>query len=103
MGEPEMMMELQETAGRKKNAMKESMGKWRRERELNADYIAQMKQAKEGRREIEAQEALLLQMKEEEEAEEEAAAQKLGSTENLSTEPADKKPVEADEKKNFGD
>ena len=118
--EPEMMMELQvklrfcyvilknyccqETAGRKKDAMKESMEKWRRERELNADYIAQMKQAKEERkREIEAQEALLLQMKEEEEAEEEAAAQKLGSTENLSTEPADKKPVEADEKKNFGD
>jgi len=99
-----MMMELQETAGRKKDAMKESMEKWRRERELNADYIAQMKQAKEERkREIEAQEALLLQMKEEEEAEEEAAAQKLGSTENLSTEPADKKPVEADEKKNFGD
>merc|ERR1719208_667004 len=51
--EREMMMELQEAAMRKQDAMKESMMRWKEER----------------KKEIEAQDALLLQMKEEAEAE----------------------------------
>ena len=62
--------------------MKESMQRWKAERENNADYIAKLKQNKEERRkEIEAQEALLQQMKEEEEGEGEGETAKKGLTE----------------------
>ena len=60
--------------------MKESMQRWKAERDNNADYIAKLKQNKEERKkEIEAQEALLLQMKEEEEA----AEEKVGAVARL--------------------
>ena len=91
---------------RKQEAMKESMERWKKERELNADYIAQMKQAKEERKkEIEAQEALLIQMKEEAEAEEAAAAEEEAKIEDKPAEaaPAAKKADAPEEKKNFAD
>jgi len=98
----EMMMELAEVAARKQEAMKESMQRWKAERDNNADYIAKLKQNKEERKkEIEAQEALLLQMKEEEEAAEEAAAveEKM-----LQSQPQKTEKSETDTtKQNFGD
>jgi len=86
--------------------MKQSMERWKKERELNADYIAQMKEAREERKkEIEAQEALLLQMKEEEEAEAAAAAEEEAKFEDKPAEvaPPTKKPDAPEEKKNFAD
>jgi len=98
----EMMMELAEVAARKQEAMKESMQRWKAERDNNADYIAKLKQNKEERKkEIEAQEAVLLQMKEEEEAAEEAAAveEKM-----LQSQPQKTEKSETDNsKQNFGD
>jgi len=101
----EMMMELAEVAARKQEAMKESMQRWKAERDNNADYIAKLKQNKEERRkDIEAQEALLQQMKEEEEAAEEAAAveEKM-----LQSQPQKEQKTEKTEtdnpKQNFGD
>ena len=85
--------------------MKESMQRWKAERDNNADYIAKLKQNKEERRkDIEAQEALLQQMKEEEEAAEEAAAveEKM-----LQSQPQKEQKTEKTEtdnpKQNFGD
>ena len=92
-------------AARKQEAMKESMQRWKAERDNNADYIAKLKQNKEERRkDIEAQEALLQQMKEEEEAAEEAAAveEKM-----LQSQPQKEQKTEKTEtdnpKQNFGD
>ena len=92
-------------AARKQEAMKESMQRWKAERDNNADYIAKLKQNKEERRkDIEAQEALLQQMKEEEEAAEEAAAveEKM-----LQSQPHKEQKTEKTEtdnpKQNFGD
>ena len=96
------MFERQEAAVRKQEAMKESMERWKEERDRNADYIAQLKRNKEERKkEIEAQEALMQQMKEEEEAAEEAAAveEKM-----LQSQPQKTEKSETDNsKQNFGD
>jgi len=106
--EKEMMMELQEVASRKQEAMKESMLKWKEERERNAEYIEVMRRAKEERKkEIEAQEAVLHQMKEEAELEaakaeeEERKLEEMGKSQETSGKPSDGKPEEA--KQNFGD
>jgi len=106
--EREMMMELQEAAARKQVAMKESMERWKAEREANADYIAQLKKNKEDRRkEIEAQEALLQQMRDEEEAEEAAALEEEKKLEGDGEVPAEAKKVDAvpadSGKQNFAD
>jgi len=103
--EREMMMELQEAAARKQEAMKESMMKWKSEREKNSDYIEQLRRNKEERKkEIEAQEALMIQMKEEQEAADaaaEAEAENMSDEADAKPATAQKKPVE--EKKNFAD
>lgn len=107
MQDREMMMELAEVAARKQEAMKESMQRWKAERENNADYIAKLKQNKEERRkEIEAQEALLLQMKEEEEAVEAAAAEEekmLQSSPQKQEQKTEKTETDNNTKQNFGD
>ena len=97
---------MQEVAARKQEAMKESMQRWKAERENNADYIAKLKQNKEERRrEIEAQEALLLQMKEEEEAVEAAAAEeeKMLQSQPVKEQKTEKTEKTEDNKQNFGD
>ena len=98
---------MQEVAARKQEAMKESMQRWKAERENNADYIAKLKQNKEERRkEIEAQEALLLQMKEEEEAVEAAAAEEekmLQSSPQKQEQKTEKTETDNNTKQNFGD
>jgi len=101
----EMMMELAEVAARKQEAMKESMQRWKAERDNNADYIAKLKQNKEERRkEIEAQEAVLQQMKEEEEAQEAAAAEEEKMLQEQPQKEQKTEKAEADNsKKNFGD
>ena len=64
---------------KKQEAMKESMQRWKEERERNAEYIEVMRRAKEERKkEIEAQENALLQMKEEAEPEPRILAQDTG-------------------------
>ena len=88
--------------------MKESMERWKAEREANADYIAQLKKNKEDRRkEIEAQEALLQQMRDEEEAEEAAALEEEKKLEGDGEVPAEAKKVDAvpadSGKQNFAD
>ena len=85
--------------------MKESMQRWKAERENNADYIAKLKQNKEERRkEIEAQEAVLQQMKEEEEAQEAAAAEEEKMLQEQPQKEQKTEKAEADNsKKNFGD
>ena len=94
---------MQEVAARKQEAMKESMQRWKAERENNADYIAKLKQNKEERRkEIEAQEALLLQMKEEEEAVEAAAAEEEKMLQS-SPQKQEQKTETDNTKQNFGD
>lgn len=107
MQDREMMMELAEVAARKQEAMKESMQRWKAERENNADYIAKLKQNKEERRkEIEAQEALLMQMKEEEEAVEAAAAEEekmLQSSPQKPEQKTEKSETDTNTKQNFGD
>lgn len=107
MQDREMMMELAEVAARKQEAMKESMQRWKAERENNADYIAKLKQNKEERRkEIEAQEALLMQMKEEEEAVEAAAAEEekmLQSSPQKPEQKTEKPETDTNTKQNFGD
>lgn len=107
MQDREMMMELAEVAARKQEAMKESMQRWKAERENNADYIAKLKQNKEERRkEIEAQEALLMQMKEEEEAVEAAAAEEekmLQSSPQKPEQKTEKTETDTNTKQNFGD
>jgi len=106
MQDREMMMELAEVAARKQEAMKESMQRWKAERENNADYIAKLKQNKEERRkEIEAQEALLQQMKEEEEAVEAAAAEEEKMLQSGPQKPEQKseKSETDNTKQNFGD
>lgn len=107
MQDREMMMELAEVAARKQEAMKESMQRWKAERENNADYIAKLKQNKEERRkEIEAQEALLMQMKEEEEAVEAAAAEEekmLQSSPQKPEQKTEKNETDTNTKQNFGD
>ena len=92
-------------AARKQEAMKESMQRWKAERENNADYIAKLKQNKEERRkEIEAQEAVLQQMKEEEEAQEAAAAEEEKMLQEQPQKEQKTEKAEADNsKKNFGD
>ena len=93
-------------AARKQEAMKESMQRWKAERENNADYIAKLKQNKEERRkEIEAQEALLQQMKEEEEAVEAAAAEEEKMLQSGPQKPEQKseKSETDNTKQNFGD
>jgi len=101
----EMMMELAEVAARKQEAMKESMQRWKAERDNNADYIAKLKQNKEERRkDIEAQEALLQQMKEEEEAAEEAAAVEEKMLQSQPQKEQKTEKAETDNpKQNFGD
>jgi len=106
--EREMMMELQEAAMRKQDAMKMSMMKWKEERERNAEYIEEMRRAKEERKkEIEAQDALLLQMKEEAEAEaakaeeEERKMEEMGKNPESSSTSAETKAEET--KQNFAD
>ena len=93
---------------RKQEAMKESMQRWKEERERNAEYIEVMRRAKEERKkEIEAQEAALLQMKEEAEVEaaraeeEEKKLEEAGTTAESSAKPADTKQDEG--KQNFAD
>ena len=93
---------------RKQDAMKESMMRWKEERERNAEYIEEMRRAKEERKkEIEAQEAALLQMKEEAEVEaaraeeEEKKLEEAGTTAESSAKPADTKQDEG--KQNFAD
>jgi len=107
MQDREMMMELAEVAARKQEAMKESMQRWKAERDNNADYIAKLKQNKEERKkEIEAQEALLLQMKEEEEAVEAAAAEEekmLQSSPQKQEQKTEKTETDTNTKQNFGD
>ena len=74
---------------RKQNAMKESMNKWKVERERNAEYIEEMRRAKEERKkEIEAQDALLLKMKEEAEAEAAKAEEEERRLEEKNTGPS---------------
>ena len=92
-------------AARKQEAMKESMQRWKAERDNNADYIAKLKQNKEERRkEIEAQEAVLQQMKEEEEAQEAAAAEEEKMLQEQPQKEQKTEKAEADNsKKNFGD
>jgi len=103
--EREMMVELQEAAVRKQEAMKESMMKWKSEREKNADYIEQLRRNKEERKkEIEAQEALIMQMKEEEEAADAAAeAEAENMSDEVDAKPAAVQKKPAEEKKNFAD
>ena len=99
------MFERQEAAVRKQEAMKESMERWKEERDRNADYIAQLKRNKEERKkEIEAQEALMQQMKEEEEAAE-AAAEELKEAEEKDGKMEAVKKTETAEpaKQNFAD
>ena len=93
---------------RKQDAMKESMMKWKVERERNAEYIEEMRRAKEERKkEIEAQDALLLQMKEEAEAEaakaeeEERKLEEMGKNPEPSATSAETKSEET--KQNFAD
>ena len=93
---------------RKQDAMKESMNKWKVERERNAEYIEEMRKAKEERKkEIEAQDALLLQMKEEAEAEaakaeeEERKLEEMGKNPESSATPAESKSEGT--KQNFAD
>ena len=91
---------------RKQNAMKESMNKWKVERERNAEYIEEMRRAKEERKkEIEAQDALLLKMKEEAEAEAAKAEEEERRLEEKNTEPSASRAESKSEetKQNFAD
>ena len=95
---------------RKQDAMKHSMMKWKEERERNAEYIEEMRRAKEERKkEIEAQDALLLQMKEEAEAEaakaeeEERKLEETGKNPEPTSTSAETKAKGEETKQNFAD
>jgi len=94
----ELAKRKQETA----SAMKESLKKWKSEREKNEEYIQQMKILKEERkRAIEAEQAMLLTMKEEEEEEAAGANDKLHNIDLIAAEK--KEGTREETKQNFAD
>jgi len=105
LGLQEQLLDPKEIAKRKQEtaaAMKESLKKWKSERESNEEYIKQMKILKEERKKaIEAEQSMLFAMKEEEEAE---AARAEEDEMNIEITPNEKKKGAIEEnKQNFAD
>jgi len=104
-GSQNQLMDQIEIAKRKEEtatAMKESLKKWKSEREKNEEYIKQMKMLKEERKKaIEAEQSMLLAMKEEEEEEAARAEDDAMIIETTSEET--KKETLEENKQNFAD
>jgi len=105
-GSENQLIDPNEVAKRKEvtaAAMKESLKKWKSEREKNEEYIKQMKMMKEERkRAIEEEQSMLLAMKEDEDENEAARAE--DDAMNIGTIPEEKKNGAIQEnKQNFAD